>query len=195
MKQRTPRVDLRRVAQQDVRRRRVRLHEGWRQAASAGVREGGGRGASDSGAPGPAHCRCETGPGARASPGRGVLKLKPPQPAKTARPLPLPSWEGGLGWAGVCLLEMKGFCAGSACGSWAPRQRPSPPALLPPATPKRAPVLPMLTKRPGLRLLTVGTDCSVGKKYTVLALEKEMRARGLKADFRATGQTGIFISG
>lgn len=51
------------------------------------------------------------------------------------------------------------------------------------------------TKRPGLRLLTVGTDCSVGKKYTALALEKEMRARGLDADFRATGQTGVFISG
>jgi uncharacterized NAD-dependent epimerase/dehydratase family protein len=51
------------------------------------------------------------------------------------------------------------------------------------------------TKRPGLRLLTVGTDCSVGKKYTALALEKAMRARGLDADFRATGQTGVFISG
>lgn len=51
------------------------------------------------------------------------------------------------------------------------------------------------TKRPGLRLLTVGTDCSVGKKYTALALEKEMRARGMDADFRATGQTGVFISG
>jgi uncharacterized NAD-dependent epimerase/dehydratase family protein len=50
-------------------------------------------------------------------------------------------------------------------------------------------------KRPGLRLLTVGTDCSVGKKYTALCLEKEMRARGLDADFRATGQTGVFISG
>ena len=50
-------------------------------------------------------------------------------------------------------------------------------------------------KRPGLRLLTVGTDCSVGKKYTALALEKDMRARGLDADFRATGQTGVFISG
>jgi uncharacterized NAD-dependent epimerase/dehydratase family protein len=50
-------------------------------------------------------------------------------------------------------------------------------------------------KRPGLRVLTVGTDCSVGKKYTALALEKEMRARGLKADFRATGQTGVLISG
>jgi uncharacterized NAD-dependent epimerase/dehydratase family protein len=51
------------------------------------------------------------------------------------------------------------------------------------------------TKRSGLRLLTVGTDCSVGKKYTALALEKEMRTQGLDADFRATGQTGIFISG
>ena len=51
------------------------------------------------------------------------------------------------------------------------------------------------TKRPGLRLLTVGTDCSVGKKYTALALERAMRARGFRADFRATGQTGVFISG
>lgn len=50
-------------------------------------------------------------------------------------------------------------------------------------------------KRPGKRLLTVGTDCSVGKMYTSLALEKEMRTRGAKADFRATGQTGILIAG
>jgi uncharacterized NAD-dependent epimerase/dehydratase family protein len=50
-------------------------------------------------------------------------------------------------------------------------------------------------KRKGKRMLTVGTDCSIGKMYTALALEKEMRKRGLKADFRATGQTGIFIAG
>ena len=50
-------------------------------------------------------------------------------------------------------------------------------------------------KRQGKRLLTVGTDVSVGKMFTTLALEKEMRARGMKADFRATGQTGIFIAG
>jgi uncharacterized NAD-dependent epimerase/dehydratase family protein len=50
-------------------------------------------------------------------------------------------------------------------------------------------------KRTGKRLLTVGTDCAVGKKYTALAIEKEMRTRGADADFRATGQTGIFISG
>ncbi|GAB4352836.1 MAG: DUF1611 domain-containing protein [Kiloniellaceae bacterium] len=50
-------------------------------------------------------------------------------------------------------------------------------------------------KRSGKRLLAVGTDCSVGKMYTTLALEKEMKARGMKADFRATGQTGILIAG
>jgi uncharacterized NAD-dependent epimerase/dehydratase family protein len=51
------------------------------------------------------------------------------------------------------------------------------------------------TKRSGKRLLTVGTDCSCGKMFTSLAIEKEMRARGWKADFRATGQTGIMIAG
>ncbi|MGI9481906.1 MAG: N-acetyltransferase DgcN [Hyphomicrobiales bacterium] len=51
------------------------------------------------------------------------------------------------------------------------------------------------TKRPGLRLLSVGTDCSVGKKYTALALDRDMRAAGLNSEFCATGQTGVFISG
>jgi uncharacterized NAD-dependent epimerase/dehydratase family protein len=50
-------------------------------------------------------------------------------------------------------------------------------------------------RRPGRRLLTVGTDCALGKKYTALALAKAMQARGHQADFRATGQTGILISG
>jgi uncharacterized NAD-dependent epimerase/dehydratase family protein len=50
-------------------------------------------------------------------------------------------------------------------------------------------------RRVGRRLLTVGTDCSTGKMYTTLAIESEMRARGLAADFRATGQTGIFVAG
>ncbi len=51
------------------------------------------------------------------------------------------------------------------------------------------------TKRGGKRVLPVGTDCSCGKMYTALAVEKEMRSRGMKADFRATGQTGILITG
>ncbi len=49
--------------------------------------------------------------------------------------------------------------------------------------------------RPGRRLLTVGTDCSVGKMYTALAIERAVRQRGHAADFRATGQTGILIAG
>lgn len=49
--------------------------------------------------------------------------------------------------------------------------------------------------RAGRRLLTVGTDCSVGKMVTALHLERAMRARGIAADFRATGQTGILIAG
>jgi uncharacterized NAD-dependent epimerase/dehydratase family protein len=50
-------------------------------------------------------------------------------------------------------------------------------------------------RRPGRRLLTVGTDCALGKKYTALAIAKALGARGLRADFRATGQTGILICG
>lgn len=50
-------------------------------------------------------------------------------------------------------------------------------------------------KRSGRRLLMVGTDCVVGKKYTALAVAKEMVDRGMNADFRATGQTGIMIAG
>ena len=50
-------------------------------------------------------------------------------------------------------------------------------------------------KRSGRRLLPVGTDCSCGKMYTALAIEREMLERGMKADFRATGQTGILITG
>jgi uncharacterized NAD-dependent epimerase/dehydratase family protein len=49
--------------------------------------------------------------------------------------------------------------------------------------------------RSGKRLLTVGTDCSIGKMFTALALERELRRRGVKSDFRATGQTGILIAG
>lgn len=50
-------------------------------------------------------------------------------------------------------------------------------------------------KRSGLRLLTMGSDCALGKKYCALALTRAFRARGVDADFRATGQTGIMIAG
>lgn len=50
-------------------------------------------------------------------------------------------------------------------------------------------------KRSGKRLLTVGTDCACGKKYTALAIARELQECGVDADFRATGQTGVLISG
>jgi len=50
-------------------------------------------------------------------------------------------------------------------------------------------------KRPGKRLLTVGTDCSVGKMYTTLSLARGMQSQGMKATFRATGQSGILVAG
>lgn len=50
-------------------------------------------------------------------------------------------------------------------------------------------------KRTGKRCLAVGTDCSVGKMYTGLAMDAEMSKRGLKSTFRPTGQTGILITG
>lgn len=61
-----------------------------------------------------------------------------------------------------------------------------PPANLPIATGR---------KRSGKRLLTVGTDCALGKKYTALALTDAFRKSGMDATFRATGQTGILIAG
>jgi uncharacterized NAD-dependent epimerase/dehydratase family protein len=62
----------------------------------------------------------------------------------------------------------------------------SPPPDLPVGTGRR---------RSGKRLLAVGTDCALGKKYTALAIARGFQARGLAADFRATGQTGIMIAG
>lgn len=50
-------------------------------------------------------------------------------------------------------------------------------------------------KRAGKRLLAVGTDCSAGKMYTTLSIEKEMRSRQMDVQFKATGQCGIFIAG
>ncbi|BDU17450.1 DUF1611 domain-containing protein [Lysobacter auxotrophicus] len=61
-----------------------------------------------------------------------------------------------------------------------------PPSNIPIATGKR---------RSGKRLLTLGTDCALGKKYTALALTRAFHSRGVDATFRATGQTGILIAG
>ncbi len=62
----------------------------------------------------------------------------------------------------------------------------SPPTNLPVGTGK---------KRPGKRVLMVGTDCAIGKKYSALALDQSMRDAGMRSTFRATGQTGIMLAG
>jgi uncharacterized NAD-dependent epimerase/dehydratase family protein len=50
-------------------------------------------------------------------------------------------------------------------------------------------------RRTGKRCLAIGTDCSVGKMYTGMAMNAEMNGRGIKSTFRPTGQTGILITG
>ena len=50
-------------------------------------------------------------------------------------------------------------------------------------------------KRSGKRVLMVGTDCAIGKKYTALALDRAMLDAGINSTFRATGQTGIILAG
>ena len=50
-------------------------------------------------------------------------------------------------------------------------------------------------KRMGKRVLMVGTDCAIGKKYTALALDEALREAGMNSTFRATGQTGIMLAG
>jgi uncharacterized NAD-dependent epimerase/dehydratase family protein len=44
-------------------------------------------------------------------------------------------------------------------------------------------------------LLTVGSDCAIGKKTVAVELDREARARGLESVFVPTGQTGIAIAG
>ncbi|GHC14496.1 hypothetical protein GCM10010082_00750 [Kushneria pakistanensis] len=49
--------------------------------------------------------------------------------------------------------------------------------------------------RSGTRVLTVGTDCSLGKMFSSLALQRGLEQAGLNAHFRATGQCGVLIAG
>lgn len=49
--------------------------------------------------------------------------------------------------------------------------------------------------RKGKTVLTVGSDCNIGKMTTILEVQKELLRRGIKTDFVATGQTGMMIRG
>jgi len=86
----------------------------------------------------------------------------------------------------VRLASLPGLAAAASQGGARLIDVRVPPAGLPVGTGR---------KRSGRRLLTVGTDYACGKKYTALALDRELRARGYKSDFRASGQTGIMIAG
>jgi D-glutamate N-acetyltransferase len=44
-------------------------------------------------------------------------------------------------------------------------------------------------------VLTVGSDCAIGKKTVAIELDREARARGLESQFVPTGQTGVAIAG
>jgi uncharacterized NAD-dependent epimerase/dehydratase family protein len=44
-------------------------------------------------------------------------------------------------------------------------------------------------------VLTVGSDCAIGKKTVAVELDREARRRGLKSVFVPTGQTGVAIAG
>jgi uncharacterized NAD-dependent epimerase/dehydratase family protein len=48
---------------------------------------------------------------------------------------------------------------------------------------------------PGTIVLTVGSDCAIGKMTVSLELDREARSRGLRSVFVPTGQTGIAIAG
>ncbi len=44
-------------------------------------------------------------------------------------------------------------------------------------------------------VLTVGSDCAIGKKTVAIELDREARRRGLRSQFVPTGQTGVAIAG
>jgi Uncharacterized conserved protein len=48
---------------------------------------------------------------------------------------------------------------------------------------------------PGTIVLTVGSDCAIGKMTVAIELDREARRRGVKSEFIPTGQTGIAIAG
>ncbi len=44
-------------------------------------------------------------------------------------------------------------------------------------------------------ILTVGSDCAIGKMTVSLELDREAQRRGIRSEFVPTGQTGIAIAG
>lgn len=135
----------------------------------------------------------ELDPAAAAAAGAGSLVIGVTPPGGRIQP----SWEGVLNaavGAGLDIVSglhtplesVPGLAAAAARRGVALVDVRRPPAELPRASGRR---------RSGKRVLAVGTDCALGKKYTALALARAMREQGIDADFRATGQTGVMIAG
>lgn len=104
-------------------------------------------------------------------------------------PVLIEALEAGLDLVGGMHAKLKDIPAIAAAATRLKRRLidvRTPPAQIPVANGK---------KRTGKRLLTVGSDCALGKKYAALAIARAFKARGVDADFRATGQTGIMIAG
>lgn len=104
-------------------------------------------------------------------------------------PVLIEALEAGLDLVGGMHAKLKDIPAIAAVAARLNRRLidvRTPPSQIPVANGK---------KRTGKRLLTVGSDCALGKKYAALAIARAFKGRGVDADFRATGQTGIMIAG
>uniref|UniRef100_A0A832I053 DUF1611 domain-containing protein n=1 Tax=Eiseniibacteriota bacterium TaxID=2212470 RepID=A0A832I053_UNCEI len=87
----------------------------------------------------------------------------------------------------VALADDPEFAALAARGGAVIHDVRRPPAERPVAAARAAAV-------DALVVLTVGTDCNVGKMTAALETVAALRARGARAAFVATGQTGIFLA-
>lgn len=107
------------------------------------------------------------------------------------RPTLRSALEGGLDiWSGLHVFladdpELRELAARHGCSLVDLRR---PPRDLPVATARAA-------ETRAFRVLTVGTDCNVGKMTTALEVGRLLRERGLRVGFAATGQTGILVAG
>ena len=107
------------------------------------------------------------------------------------RPALEAAMEAGLElWSGLhtFLGDDPALAAAARRAGVAIRDLRKPPAELPVSTGRAA-------ETEAYRVLTVGSDCNVGKMTAALEIRRALEVRGLRTGFAATGQTGILIEG